>query len=142
MKLRRLSTVTVERPRCPECGGVRLRKYRTLADQGDGSAPARLPLINSRQGPSLKRCEVGAGGRRKLAPSTSKHDISLLICCLARCDHRLRAIGQVHEAEDESQQWPDLHTAIRDARRAYDTDGTIVDWGSLEPPAGDVRQPE
>jgi DNA-directed RNA polymerase subunit M/transcription elongation factor TFIIS len=35
---RRLTTVTVERPRCPVCRGVRLRKYRTLADQGDSSA--------------------------------------------------------------------------------------------------------
>ena len=37
-KGRRLTTVTVERPRCPACGGVKLRKYRTLANQGDGSA--------------------------------------------------------------------------------------------------------
>ena len=35
---RRLTTITVERPRCPACGGVRLRKYRSVADQGDGSA--------------------------------------------------------------------------------------------------------
>ena len=35
---RRLTTVTVERPRCPACGGVRLLKYRSLSDQGDGSA--------------------------------------------------------------------------------------------------------
>ena len=35
---RRLSTVTVERPRCPVCRGVRLRKYRSIRDQGDGSA--------------------------------------------------------------------------------------------------------
>ncbi len=34
----RLTTVTVERPRCPACGGVKLHKYRTLTDQGDGSA--------------------------------------------------------------------------------------------------------
>jgi hypothetical protein len=34
----RLATVSVERPRCPACGGVKLHKYRTLADQGDGSA--------------------------------------------------------------------------------------------------------
>ena len=33
-----LETVTVERPRCPRCGGVRLRKYRSVRDQGDGSA--------------------------------------------------------------------------------------------------------
>lgn len=38
LKPRRLTTITVERPRCPACDGVRLRKYRTLSDQGDGSA--------------------------------------------------------------------------------------------------------
>jgi len=38
LKRTRLATVTVERPRCPTCGGVKLHKYRTLADQGDGSA--------------------------------------------------------------------------------------------------------
>jgi len=45
--------------------------------------------------------------------------------------HRLRAIGHLHEAEDESQQWPTLHTAIRQARKAYQTDGTIPDWDGL-----------
>jgi hypothetical protein len=35
---RRLATITVERPRCPACGGVRLHKYRSIRDQGDGSA--------------------------------------------------------------------------------------------------------
>jgi hypothetical protein len=38
VKRRRLTTITVERPRCPACGGVKLRNYRTLADQSDGSA--------------------------------------------------------------------------------------------------------
>ncbi len=33
----RMTTVTFERPRCPECDGVRLRKYRSQRDQGDGS---------------------------------------------------------------------------------------------------------
>ena len=33
-----LETITVERPRCPRCEGVRLRKYRSIRDQGDGSA--------------------------------------------------------------------------------------------------------
>jgi len=37
-KQRRLATVTVERPRCPACGGFKLRKYRSITDQGDGSA--------------------------------------------------------------------------------------------------------
>ncbi len=35
---RLLETVTVERPRCPECNGILLHKYRTVFDQGDGSA--------------------------------------------------------------------------------------------------------
>lgn len=35
---RRLRLVTIERPRCPECGGIKLRKYRSLFDQGDGTA--------------------------------------------------------------------------------------------------------
>jgi len=34
----RLQTVSVPRPRCPSCNGVRLKKYRSLSDQGDGSA--------------------------------------------------------------------------------------------------------
>ena len=38
IKRQRLATITVERPRCPACGGVKLRKYRSITDQGDGSA--------------------------------------------------------------------------------------------------------
>jgi len=34
IKRQRLTTVTVERPRCPACGGIKLHQYRTLADQG------------------------------------------------------------------------------------------------------------
>lgn len=37
-KPRRLPTVTFERPRCPRCGHIHLRKYRSIRDQGDGSA--------------------------------------------------------------------------------------------------------
>ena len=33
-----LETVTFERPRCPRCGGIHLRKYRSIKDQGDGSS--------------------------------------------------------------------------------------------------------
>lgn len=45
--------------------------------------------------------------------------------------HRLRAIGHLHEAEDESQEFRELHAAIRAARKAYQTAGTIPDWESL-----------
>lgn len=34
----RLPTHTFERPRCPECGNARLKKFRSIRDQGDGSA--------------------------------------------------------------------------------------------------------
>jgi len=54
--------------------------------------------------------------------------------------HRLRAIGHLHEAEDESQEWPDLHVAIRTARKAYQTDGAVPDWGALAQAAEAVRQ--
>ncbi len=47
---RRLPTVTVERPRCPACGGVRLLKYRSLRDQGDGSALWWVRCGNARCG--------------------------------------------------------------------------------------------
>ena len=56
--------------------------------------------------------------------------------------HRLRAIGHLHEAEDESQEFPDLHAAIRAARKAYQTDGAIPDWASLEALIDAVGQAE
>jgi len=43
------------------------------------------------------------------------------------CATRLRAIGHLFEAEDESQEWPELHAAIREARRAYQADGKMPD---------------
>jgi len=45
--------------------------------------------------------------------------------------HRLLAIGHLFEAEDESQEWPDLHAAIRVARKAFQADGTMPDWDTL-----------
>jgi len=52
---------------------------------------------------------------------------------------RLRAIGHLFEAEDESQQWPELHAAIREARKAYQADGTTPDSEHLGTLADDVR---
>ena len=48
--------------------------------------------------------------------------------------HRLRAIGHLHEAEDESQEYPELHAAIRAARKAYQRGGlppNIMELASL-----------
>ena len=52
---------------------------------------------------------------------------------------RLRAIGHLFEAEDESQEWPELHAAIRAARKAYQADGTIPDSEHLGTLANAVR---
>ncbi|MGC9457335.1 MAG: hypothetical protein ACP5DC_07395 [Halothiobacillaceae bacterium] len=52
---------------------------------------------------------------------------------------RLRAIGHLFEAEDESQEWPELHAAIRAARRAYQADGTMPDFEDLGILANGVR---
>jgi hypothetical protein len=46
--------------------------------------------------------------------------------------HRLRAVGHLHEAEDESQAWPELHAAIRDARKQYQVAGEMPDWRALD----------
>jgi len=53
--------------------------------------------------------------------------------------YRLRAIGHLHEAEDESQEWPELHAAIRAARKAYQIDGTMPDWETLAKTSKAVR---
>jgi hypothetical protein len=45
--------------------------------------------------------------------------------------YRLRAIGHLHEAADEAQAWPDLHNAIREARKAYQGQGMVPDWEEL-----------
>ncbi len=54
--------------------------------------------------------------------------------------HRLRAIGHLHEAEDESQEFGNLHTAIRAARKAFQTDGTMPDWEALAQATEVARQ--
>ena len=52
---------------------------------------------------------------------------------------RLRAIGHLFEAGDESQEWPDLHAAIRAARKAYQANGIMPTWDTL---AEKARQPQ
>ena len=53
--------------------------------------------------------------------------------------YRLRAVGHLFEAEDESQEWPDLHAAIREARKTYQAEGTMPTWDTL---AEKSRQPQ
>jgi hypothetical protein len=41
----RLPTITLPRARCPGCGGISLRKYRSIHDQGDGSGMSWLRCL-------------------------------------------------------------------------------------------------
>ena len=52
---------------------------------------------------------------------------------------RLRAIGHLFEAEDESQKWSALHAAICEARKGYQADGTMPDWEALGSATDSVR---
>lgn len=55
--------------------------------------------------------------------------------------YRLRIIGHLHEAEDESQAWPDLHGALRGARKAFQTQGIVPDFDQLTKVAQRARGP-
>ena len=51
--------------------------------------------------------------------------------CRQGYPYRLRVIGHLHEAEDESQEWPELHDAIRKARKGYQAEGVMPGWEDL-----------
>ena len=53
---------------------------------------------------------------------------------------RLRAIGHLFEAEDESQAWPKLHAAIRQARKHYQAAEEMPDWNTLEGMVSEMRE--
>jgi len=54
--------------------------------------------------------------------------------------YHLRAVGHLFEAEDESQQWPELHAAIRQARKHYQAAEEMPDWNTLEEMVSEVRE--
>ncbi len=56
--------------------------------------------------------------------------------------HRLRAVGHLHEAEDESQEWPGLHVFIREARKTYQADEAMPDWARLQDLILEIRAME
>ncbi|MDR1493993.1 MAG: hypothetical protein LBT05_14925 [Planctomycetaceae bacterium] len=53
--------------------------------------------------------------------------------------YRLRLIGHLHEAEDESQEWETLHLTIRQARKAYQMNNEIPDWEQFAEAIAEVR---
>ena len=54
--------------------------------------------------------------------------------------YRLRMIGHLFEAEDESQQWPELHSLIRRSRKMLQKDGIAPDWELLAQEIDHVRR--
>jgi len=53
--------------------------------------------------------------------------------------HRLRAVGHLHEAEDESQAWSELHVAIRASRKAYQQTGAMPEFAALAERTAELR---
>lgn len=97
-----------------------------------GTAQAEsLPLVVPRRGytPSRPSC----------LECVEKHlGAALVLLTEARegYAYRLRAVGHLFEAEDESQVWPELHAAIREARKAYQGADEMPNWDAL---AGQVH---
>ena len=96
------------------------------------------PIVTQPNGDCGCRSGVGPDGtpvtRASCLECVSKHlGAAYVLLTEARegYAHRLRAIGHLHEAEDESQAFPALHAAIRAARKAFQTNGAIPDWEAL-----------
>ena len=49
-----LPVVTLPKPRCPQCQGALLKKYRSISDQGDGSSLAWVKCRNEMCGHRFK----------------------------------------------------------------------------------------
>ena len=106
----------------------------------DPLTPKQKPCIN---------CPPLVVPRRGLTPTrpsciecVEKHlGASLVLLTEARegYAYRLRAIGHLFEAEDESQAWPELHAAIREARKAYQAADTQPDRENLAKLSQDQR---
>jgi hypothetical protein len=104
------------------------------------------PIVTQPTGDCGCRGGLGSSGvvvtRASCLECVEKHLGAALVLLTETLDgyaHRLRAIGHLHEAEDESQEWPDLHAAIREARKRYQTDGTPPDWQGLAERLGALR---
>jgi hypothetical protein len=84
-----------------------------------------------------------SGGRTSCIECVEKHIGAAMVMIDEVADgydaHRLRAVGHLHEAADESRAWPELHDNLRAARRAYQADGAVPDWDALAAMAARIR---
>jgi len=80
------------------------------------------------------KVDLGPTTRPSCLECTEKHIGAAFVLLGEERDgyaHRLRAIGHLHEGEDESQAWPVLHNLIRRARKGYQQQGTMPLWDHL-----------
>lgn len=111
---------------------------------GPIECPLQLPIDHDGPWPEVSAIDVkqgkkegcaGCGGRKSCMECVEKHlgAAAVLIGEVADGydEHRLRAIGHLHEAADESREWPELHEAIRAARRTYQIKGIQPDFSEL-----------
>lgn len=131
----------------------RLKEAEAVNVRPANAAVRRLPepvaAIDS--APAAKKCgckaksavvQTTAPTRPSCLECVEKHLGAVYVLLAETADgyaHRLRAIGHFHEAEDESQAWPALHTAIRSARKVYQTDGRMPEWEALGKLVQEVR---
>lgn len=138
------------RAHCPACRTDARFRADVVERYGDFECPLGLPIGHTGEYPERTGCNCGGkprGDEVKTAtparPSclecTEKHLGAAWVLLAEWRDgypHRLRAIGHLHEAEDESQAWPQLHEAIREARKAFQADGAMPDFEALAELAG------
>lgn len=55
----------------------------------------------------------------------------LMTECRDGYDYEPLAVGHLAQAEDESQAWPEVHMAIRNARKLYQQNGVIPNFMAL-----------
>jgi hypothetical protein len=114
------------------CGGTK-RKVAAWTCAKTGSTVTMSDCLKCAEYVSAKRQEIPA--RKSCIECVEKHlGAAAVLLSEAQSgypEHRLLAIGHLHEAEDESREWPGLHTAIRDARKKYQAEGVIPDLSDL-----------
>lgn len=112
-------------------------KQQATALPGLGAPPFSLVSALAMHHPAAKQA-LGAlpvPTRESCLECVDKHLGAAMVLMTETRDgypHRLRAIGHLHEAEDESQVWPELHDAIRSARKLFQQTGRAPDFDFLE----------
>jgi hypothetical protein len=111
---------------------------------GGGLAAIALGIFAASRSSSSSNKDAGTGAalppkaqtitRDSCLECVEKHLGAAMVLCAEERDgypYRLRVIGHLHEAEDESQAWPMLHNAIRAARKHYQQTGQAPNFEAL-----------